>query len=71
MQVAPTAFEWAHANWDNAARLDILRSGWGEGQTGSGDSALGARGSRGGTVGRHCFTPHPKVFRLENLSSGA
>jgi hypothetical protein len=41
--VTSTAFAWAHANWDNAARLDILRSGWGEGQTGSGDSALGTR----------------------------
>jgi hypothetical protein len=44
-----TAFRWAHASWDNA-----LPSVPGEDrdrrQTGSGDSALGARGPRGGEV---------------------
>ena len=44
-----TAFEWAHASWDNA-RTELSGGGWGEQQTGSGDSdrTLGARGPRGG-----------------------
>src|SRR5215210_4204283 len=37
------------------------------------DAIPQSRGSRGGggRVDRHCFAPHPKVLRLENLSSGA
>jgi hypothetical protein len=47
VRIAPTAFGWAHASWDNAGP-GVPRRGWGERQTGSGDSALGARDPRGG-----------------------